>query len=163
MKAPFSPTAFRLAAALAAAGAAYFALTASKCQQSTEFVPFVAEQADKCLDKIDNDADGKIDCDDPDCNTICAVQVNIDAIPSVISADTLTITGTQHNATSVSVISVSPQGGGTQGTGSAPVLTGETWRSTLSNLGERVLYTVTVVGSNGNRRDTATATFTRGN
>jgi hypothetical protein len=158
MKAPHIPTGPRLAAGLAAAGALYFALTASKCEQTTEFVPFVAEQADKCLDKIDNDADGKIDCDDPDCDAVCAVTVTIDALPPVITTDSLSITGQQHNASSVSVISVTPQG-----SGSAPALSGETWKSTLTNLSQPGDYTVTVVGSNGDRRDTAKATFTRGN
>lgn len=158
MKAPLLPTGPRLAAGLAAAVALYFALTASKCEQTTEFVPFVAEQADKCLDKIDNDADGKIDCDDADCDAVCAVTVTIDALPPIITSDTLPIAGQQRNATSVTVISVTPQG-----SGSTPVVSGDTWKSTLTNLSQKGNYTVTVVGSNGDRRDTATANFTRGN
>jgi hypothetical protein len=158
MKAPLIPTGPRLAAGLAAAGALYFALTASKCEQTTELVPFVAEQGDKCLDKIDNDADAKIDCDDTDCDAICAVSVIIDPLPAVISTDTLRISGQQHNASAISIISVTPQGNG-----SAPAISGETWTSLLSDLGQKGSYSVTVVGSNGGRRDTATATFTRGN
>jgi hypothetical protein len=157
--APFRPSGPRLAAYMAAAGAMYFALTASKCRQSTEFVQFIAETgADKCLDKLDNDSDGKIDCDDSDCDAVCAVEVTIDAVPPVINVDTLVLSGQQHNASSVTILSVLPSG-----KGSAPVLSGETWTSHLSELSARTGYTVTVVGSNGNRRDTASITFTRGN
>jgi hypothetical protein len=157
MQSPLFPSGLRLAACLAATGALYFALTASKCEQTTEFVPFVAEAADKCLDKIDNDADGKIDCADSDCDAICAVSVTLDALPPTIPTDSVTIHGQQHNASSVTVISVVPQG-----SGSAPVLSGETWSSTLTGLSLKTTYTITVVGSNGDRRDTAKATITRG-
>jgi hypothetical protein len=158
MKAPLIPTGTRLAAGLAAIGAMYFAMTASKCEQTTELVPFVAEQADKCLDKLDNDDDGRIDCADPDCNAVCEVTLNVDALPAVINTDTLVLTGTQHNATSITVVSLSPQG-----TGDTPAISGETWSVRLSGLTLKTSYNVILVASNGDRRDTATTTFARGN
>ena len=159
MLARIRPSGPRLAACVAAAGALYFVLTASKCEQTTEFVEYVAEKgADKCFDKLDNDSDGKIDCADSDCDAVCAVEVTIDAVPPVINADTLVLSGQQHNASSITVLSVLPSG-----KGSAPVLSGETWTSRLSELSAKTGYTVTVVGSNGNRRDTASITFSRGN
>jgi hypothetical protein len=156
MQAKFRPSGPLMAAYLAAAAAAYLALTASKCRQTTEIVPFVAETADKCLDKIDNDEDGKIDCDDSDCSIVCAVTVTIDALPARVPTDTLEIRGQQHNATTVTVSSLSPFG-----TAGTPVVSGESWSARLTNLSQKTTYTITVIGSNGNRRDTATATFIR--
>lgn len=159
MKASYRTSGPRLAACVAAAGALYLALTASKCEQSAEFVDYVAETgADKCLDKLDNDTDGKIDCEDSDCDAVCAVEVTIAAVPAVLTQDTLLLTGQQHNAASITLISLLPNGKGTP-----PVLSGETWSSRLSELSTRTTYTVTVVATNGNRTDTARTTFVRGN
>lgn len=132
-------------------------LTGSKCSQTTEFVPFVAETGDKCLDKADNDEDGKVDCADSDCDLMCEVTVNIDPVPARITSDTLHLKGTQHNAKSVTITSLTPSGNA--GTVS---LNGENWSADLTNLGSKTEYRVIVVGSNGDRKDADTATFTRG-
>jgi hypothetical protein len=145
----------RAAAVLAAAGALVLVLTASKCEEQTTFPAYVQEI---CNDKIDNDGDGKIDCADSDCDPSCAVSISIDALPGIITTDSLTLTGHQTNATSVAVASVSPTG-----TPATATITGETWSVKISNLNQKnVPYTVTVVGTNGDRADTARANFSRG-
>lgn len=145
----------RAATGLAAAGAFILLFTASKCEEKTIFPPYVAEV---CNDKIDNDGDGQTDCADSDCDLSCAVSVSIDVLPGTITTDTLALTGHQTNASSVAVLSVVPAG-----TPAAAVITGDTWKATLTGLSQRLTYTVTVAASNGDHADTATATFTRGN
>jgi hypothetical protein len=147
----------RAAAGLAAAGALVLVLTASKCEEQTTFPAYVQEI---CTDHIDNNGDGKIDCADPTCSgtPACVVSVSIDALPGIIPADTLTLTGHQTNATAVAVASISPAG-----IPAAATITGDTWSAKISNLNQKnVTYTVTVVGTNGDRADTARATFSRG-
>jgi hypothetical protein len=144
----------RLAASLAAAGALILVFTASKCQEETIFVPYVAEI---CNDNIDNDGDTQIDCADTDCDLACAVSVSIDAFPGIIASDTLELKGRQANATSVAVVAISPAG-----TPAAAVVTADTWTAKITGLIQKTTYTVTVVGSNGKRADTTHATFTRG-
>ena len=146
-------TGLRIASGLAAAGAAIFVLTASKCESQTTFPAYVAEI---CTDNIDNDGDGKTDCQDTDCAGACAIEVTINPIASPVRADTLAISGSQANAMQVTIVSVSPNG-----TPGAVTLNGKAWTATLGNLTQRAEYTITVVGSNGSLRDTVTATFTR--
>jgi hypothetical protein len=147
---------FRASASLAAAGALVLVLTASKCGEETTFPAFVAEI---CSDNIDNNSDGKIDCADPSCGgtAACTVSLSFDVLPGVITKDTLVLTGHQTNATSVAVLSVTPAGNSSPAT-----ITGETWSATLTNLTQRTTYTVTVVGSKGELRDTVHTTFIRG-
>lgn len=149
-----SKPALRTAAYLAAAGA--LVLTASKCEEQTTFPAFVAEI---CNDNIDNNGDGKIDCADPTCvgSAACTVSLSIDVLPGIITKDTLVLTGHQTNASSVAVVSLTPVG--IPGTAT---VTGDTWSATLTNLTQRTTYTVTVVGSKGDLRDTVHTSFTRG-
>jgi len=153
----FSASGFRAAAGLAAAGAFIFVFTASKCQNETIFPPYVAEI---CNDNIDNNGDGKIDCADPTCDgsAACTVSISIDVLPGIITTDSLKLSGHQTNATSIAVVSVTPAGTPAQAT-----ITGDTWTAELSNLNQNTLYTVTVVGSKGELKDTAQTTFTRAN
>jgi hypothetical protein len=146
---------FRAAAGLAAAGACVLVFTASKCEQETIFPSYVAEN---CTDKADNDGDGKIDCEDSDCIPACAVSVTLDALPGTFATDTLILTGHQTNATSVAVASITPNG-----TPVAAVITSDTWKATIPGLTQKIAYTVTIVGKNGELADTVVATFTRGN
>ena len=155
MQVPSKPS-LRIAAGLAAAGALVLTLTASKCEENTTFPGFVAEI---CNDNIDNNSDGKIDCADPTCSgsAACTVSLSIDVLPGVITKDTLVLTGHQTNASSVAVVSVTPAG-----TPAAATITGDTWSAMLTNLTQRTTYTVIVVGSKGELRDTAQTTFVRG-
>lgn len=152
---PSRPFALRPIALPAAAGALVLVLTASKCEQTTAIIPYVKEI---CTDQIDNDEDGKTDCADSECDLDCAVSVSIDPIPVRISTDTLDIKGHHVHATAVTVVSLSPSG--TPGTAT---VSGDAWTARLTNLSQSANYTVTVVASNGDRKDTAVATFTRGN
>ena len=145
----------RIAAWMAAAGAAVLVLTASKCEEATTFPSFTKEI---CADQADNDGDGKIDCADSDCDSSCAVSITIDQLPGVVPADSLELKGHHTRATSIAVISLTPAGN--YGTA---VITGDTWMVRLSQLGQTTAYTVRVVASNGTRADTAEAHFTRGN
>jgi hypothetical protein len=150
-----SVSGLRAAAGLAAAGAIILVFTASKCEQDTTFTNFVPEN---CTDKIDNDGDGQIDCADSDCALACAVSISLDALPGIFTTDTLVLTGTQTNATSVAVVSISPAG-----TPVSATITNDTWKATIPGLIQKTTYTMTVVGSNGDRGDTLHASFTRGN
>lgn len=147
----------RAAACLAAASAVILVFTASKCVQDTTFTNYVPEN---CTDKLDNDGDGLIDCADNDCDPSCAVTITLDALPGNFSSDTLVLTGHQTNATSVAVVSVTPAG-----TPVAAVITNDTWKATVPGLIQPTTYTLTIVGSNGDRADTLMPrpTFTRGN
>lgn len=130
-----------------------FVLTASKCQTDTIFVDFTPEI---CGDKLDNDGDGKTDCKDSDCSNACTVTLNLFPIPSPIKNDSLTISGTQHNASSIA-IQIAPDGeGGTL----QP--TQENWEFTLLDLSKDTTYTVTVIASDAlGNKDTATSKFTK--
>lgn len=152
-----SKTGFRAAASLAAAGALVLVLTASKCEEETTFPAYIAEI---CTDNIDNNNDGKIDCLDPSCSgtAACTVTLSFDVLPGVITKDTLVLTGHQTNATAVAVLSVSPVG-----IASPATISGDAWSATLTNLTQNGTYTVSVVGSKGELRDTINTTFVRGN
>lgn len=131
---------------------ALLALMAAKCEQVTEFPPYVQET---CSDKADNDDDGKIDCDDSDCKLECAVKV-VMFTPSNTSSDSVTVSGTHTNASSVS-LTVSPSGNG----GSA-TLSGGSWSFSIKNLSQTGLHTVTATATSADGlKDTAVATFTR--
>jgi len=145
---------FRATTGLAAAGALVLVLTASKCEEKTIFPPYVAEI---CTDKIDNDGDGLVDCADSDCDLSCTVSISLDALPATFATDSLILTGHQINATSVAVVSIVPAGAP-----AAAVITGDAWKVALTGLIQKTAYTVTVVGSNGDRADTVRAVFTRG-
>lgn len=152
-----SASGFRAAAGLAAAGAVVLVFTASKCVEQTTFPTYIAEI---CTDKIDNDGDGKIDCEDSDCDAACSVSITLDALPGIFTTDTLILTGHQTNATSVAVTSITPSG-----TPVTATITNDTWKAIIPGLVQRTLYTVTIVGRNGDRADTLLPlpTFTRGN
>jgi hypothetical protein len=138
----------------AGSAALVFALCASKCEQSTEIIPYVKEI---CADTVDNDADGLVDCRDSDCDFECTVSVAINQIPT-LTKDSLTVTGTHFNATGIT-LSVLPSG-----TAGTPVITGNTWTAQITQLADRTTYTVTAIASDAqSRRDTATATFDRTN
>ncbi|MDB5050519.1 MAG: hypothetical protein JWO30_3590 [Fibrobacteres bacterium] len=137
------------------AAALVFALGASKCEQTTTIVPYVAEI---CNDNLDNDTDGKTDCQDSDCDTQCEVHVQINPIPPTITADTLKVTGTNFKATGIA-LQLLPTG-----TAGAVTITGETWSAVLTNLGTRGQYTLTAIASDAqSRQDTAVAVFERTN
>jgi hypothetical protein len=153
MKAAYKP---QFLLSLAGAAAVLFALSASKCDSTTDFPPFVAEI---CTDKIDNDSDGHADCADSDCDNVCTVNVTINSIPPSITVDTLNIAGTVTNATAVSVTVV--PSGAVANSGQA-VVTGGNWTATLIQLSGLKTYTIKAVAADANHRaDTATATFER--
>jgi hypothetical protein len=142
----------RILLALAAAGAAVLTLTASDCQTKTAFEEFVPEI---CTDNTDNDGDRLIDCKDSDCSGECKVTVNIDDFSKPIKADSLLLTGTQTNASTV-VVNIAPQGVG----GTATLETG-IWKRTLTGMSKDTTYTLTVIAANGDFKDTAITTFER--
>jgi len=146
----------RASASLAAAGALVLVLTASKCEEETIFPGYTPEI---CTDNLDNNNDGKIDCADPSCGgtAACTVTLSFDVLPGIITKDTLVLTGHQTNATAVAVLSVIPAGTAAPGT-----ITGDAWSAMLTNLSQKGNYTVTVVGSKGELRDTISTTFIRG-
>ena len=86
----------RLLTTLAGGTAVLFALTAYKCQSTTEFPAFVPEI---CTDDQDNDSDGKKDCEDSDCDLVCSVSLTINAVSPTLNVDSLTLSGTVSNAT----------------------------------------------------------------
>ncbi len=64
------------------------ALTASTCDTTTEIVPF---QKEICTDKIDNNGDGLIDCDDRECTALISCQKTttpVDTAHKVLISDT---------------------------------------------------------------------------
>jgi hypothetical protein len=151
-----SPFANRALLTLAGGTAALLSLTAYTCSSTTEFPPYVAEI---CTDNQDNDADGKTDCADSDCDNACTVTLTIAAVPALLNQDSLTLTGTVSNATAVAV-SISPSGT-VQNAGQATV-TGANWSAKITNLAQRTVYTVTAKAvDQSNRTDTATASFER--
>jgi hypothetical protein len=138
---------------LAGAIALLFALCASKCEHTTEIVPFVKEI---CTDVQDNDGDGKVDCQDSDCDDECAVHVHINPMADLRGTDSLTVTGTHFKATGI-ILSVTPSG-----TAGAATIIGDTWSARVSQLQDLNTYTIRAIGSDAqNRSDTATATVTR--
>ncbi len=144
----------RTLATIAAAATILTALTASKCVQKTEIVPFVAEI---CTDKVDNDEDGRTDCRDSDCDLVCEVEVSISATPTILTSDSLTLNGSHANASSIAV-TITPSG---TSPGNA-TLTGNDWEARFTGLDEPTTYVVTVIASDENeRKDTATVTFER--
>jgi hypothetical protein len=141
-------------ATLAGAAAILTALTASKCEQNTEIIPFVAEI---CADKLDNDEDGRTDCRDSDCDLACEVEVGFVATPATITSDSLTLRGSHANASGIAV-SITPSG---TSPGNA-TLTGNDWEARFIGLSQRTAYIVTAIASDENgRKDTATTTFQR--
>lgn len=127
------------------------------CEQTTTFTPFIREI---CTDRMDNDSDGKVDCDDSDCNAECSVEISI-VTPLPTSADSLELSGSTRNAVSVSVLVTPAPGEG--GTASLDPSTGD-WRITLRKLQTAGNYTVQAIASNqANLKDTATATVERRN
>lgn len=132
--------------------AAALALTAAQCEHKIDFPGFVAEN---CSDNVDNDEDGKADCNDTDCEEDCRVEVTIDQPTATITTDSLRLTGTHFNATTVAV-SMSPGGTG----GNAQKVGGDRWEYLVTNIGTSGTYKATVVASGaGTRRDTAVVTF----
>lgn len=148
----------RLLTTLAGGTAVLFALTAYKCQSTTDFPAFVPEI---CTDDLDNDSDGKKDCQDSDCDLACTVTLTINAVSPTLNVDSLTLTGSVINATGVA-ISVNPSAI-VQNSGQATV-TGTTWLARISGLTATGNYTVTAraVGQ-GDRSDTAVVVFERKN
>ena len=146
----------RLFTTLAGGTAVLFALTAYKCQSTTEFPAFVPEI---CTDDLDNDSDGKKDCQDTDCELACTVDLTIDAVSPTLNVDSLTLAGSVTNATGVA-ISTDPVAQ-VQNSGQATV-TGSTWKAKITGLSTNGVYTVTAraVGQ-GDHSDTATVTFER--
>ena len=142
----------RILSVLAIAGAALFALTASKCETRTTFPEY---QTEICTDNLDNDDDGKLDCKDPDCANDCRVTVTINEFAKPVHSDTIELSGTQAKAASV-VVNVTAPGIG----GSATVETG-TWKRQITGLAADTTYTVTVIAVNGDFKDTAATTFDR--
>jgi hypothetical protein len=137
------------------AAALAFALCASKCEQTTAIVPYVAEI---CNDNLDNDTDGNTDCQDSDCDLQCKVHVQINPIAPTITADTLKITGTNFKATGIA-LQILPTG-----TAGAVTITGDTWSAMLTNLGTPGQYTLKAIASDAqSRQDTAVAIFERTN
>lgn len=146
----------RTLATIAGAAALLTALTASKCEQTTEIVPFMAEI---CADNLDNDADGRADCRDSDCNLVCEVEVTIGATPATLTSDSLTIKGSHVNASSIAV-TITPIG---TSPGNA-TLTGDGWEARFIGLSQRTTYAVTAIASDdSDRKDTVTITFQRVN
>jgi hypothetical protein len=140
---------------LAGAAALVFALCASKCEHTTEIIPFVKEV---CNDVQDNDGDGLTDCQDSDCDQECAVHVHINPMADFKNTDTVHVTGTHFKATGI-IITVSPSG-----SPGAATITGDTWTATVTNLQDPTTYTIKAVASDAQgRSDTTTATVTRTN
>jgi hypothetical protein len=138
---------------LAACAGGFMAL--QSCEQSTTFVPFVKEM---CGDKADNDADGKVDCDDSDCDAECSVDIAV-VTPLPTSVDSMILIGTSRNAASVSVLVKTPPGEG--GTAALDPITGD-WSITLRKLQTPGNYEVHAIASNqANRKDTAITTVER--
>ncbi|GEM_PF-2265702 len=156
-KAPFKgPITLGSLASLAGAAAVLFALTASKCDSTTDFPSYVAEI---CNDKIDNDSDGQVDCADSDCANACTVGVTIGVVPAILGQDTLNLSGSVTNSSAVA-ITVIPSGS-VDNSGQATV-SGGTWQARLRNLSARTTYTVKAVAADANNRgDTATVSFER--
>lgn len=131
-----------------------FALVAAKCESHTEFPGFVDEN---CIDGVDNDEDGQKDCVDVDCAVACAVEVFITA-PAPAVADSLKISGTHRNATSIS-IQVTPSGAG----GAANIV-GESWDFMIKGISGTGIHTITATATSAKGlKDTDSATFQRGN
>jgi hypothetical protein len=147
--------ALTLLATLSAGAGALLAL--SNCEQATTFTPFLKEI---CADRNDNDADGKVDCEDSDCSAECSVEITV-VTPLPTSVDSLALAGTSRNAVSVSVlVTPSPAEGGTA---SLDPATGD-WSITLRKLQNAGEYQVKAIASNqANLKDTATATVERRN
>lgn len=146
---PIRPLALLLLAGLA------FVLSAAKCTTETVFVDFVKEI---CTDGVDNDGDGKSDCDDADCASECAVEVTLSA-PAFTGTDSLRLGGTHRNATS---IAISLTSGGGQG-GNA-TLAGESWSYLITGITGAGSHTVTATATSAKGlRDTATAVFEKRN
>ncbi|MDQ3002739.1 MAG: hypothetical protein M3Y08_15935 [Fibrobacterota bacterium] len=144
----------RTLATIAGAAAILTVLTASKCEQTTKIVPFVAEN---CTDILDNDEDGRADCRDSDCNNVCEVEITIGATPATLTSDSLTIEGSHVNASSIAV-TITPNG---TSPGNA-TFTGATWEARFIGLSLRATYVVTAIASDDSgRKDTATVTFQR--
>lgn len=137
---------------ISGAFALVFIISASECQNETIFVPFAKEL---CTDKIDNDGNGLIDCDDSECARECKVKVSINPISSPITIDSLAISGTQFRASAMTV-SVEP------GYANTAIRSGNTWQTLLTKLTILGDYTVRVIGvDSAGKRDTAIATFQR--
>lgn len=81
-----------------------FMSTASKCTQETRFLEVKNEI---CSDKQDNDDDGKVDCKDEDCASDCKIELTVDVFSNPINTDSLLLSGSYRNATSIA-ITVSP-------------------------------------------------------
>ncbi len=68
------------------------ALTASTCDTTTEIVPYKKEN---CTDKIDNNEDGLIDCDDRECSPLIVCQkptTPVDTTHKILISDTSKVT-----------------------------------------------------------------------
>ncbi len=132
-----------------------FIASASKCESTTDFPPYVKEV---CGDNLDNDGDGLTDCKDSDCADECKGKVTLNPVSSLIQTDSIQISGTVENIQSIN-IQISPSG-----MGGAGIITGNSWQGTLSKMLAEGSYTVTVIGiSTLNQPDTVTQKFTRKN
>lgn len=145
------PGSHRLPAMLAAACAAVLVFSASKCATTT----FPAYVTELCANNVDDDEDGKVDCKDNECSDSCRIHVEINPIPQPVKVDTFEISGTQANATSI-LVNIAPIGDA-----GAATLEAGTWKRVLAGIKTDTTYTVTVIASKGDLRDTATTTFVR--
>jgi hypothetical protein len=126
---------------VAGGAAMIFALCADTCETSTEFPGFVKEI---CNDNVDNDSDGTVDCLDSDCDQACQITL-VTNLPGAIAGDTLVLSGTAHNATSINV-TVRPNG-----EADPVVVVGDTWRTVARKLvsAGQYIFTVTATGAQG--------------
>lgn len=138
-------------AALLTGGALFSSLLLSGCEYETKFVDFVPEI---CNDKVDNDEDTRIDCDDTDCDAQCRVEVVV-LPPGNTTADTLRVSGTHLNAASVT-IQVTPDGAG----GNARLDSSGAWDFLITSISSTTLHTITATATSAKGlKDTAITTF----
>lgn len=129
-------------------------LSLSNCEQTTTFVPFIKEI---CGDKTDNDSDGKLDCDDSDCQVECSVDITISPT-SPTSEDSLQISGSSRNAQSISIL-VTPSPGLSR---AAVLESGGGWSAMLYDLKTAQTYAVKAIATSPQgTHDTATTSVER--
>ncbi len=132
-------------------------LTASDCHNSVIITPPV--NAEICNNGIDDDGNGLTDCRDPVCFTsaYCRPALTINPVSTPVAFDTLTLTGTQQNAASITA-SISPV---INGRGGSAVLSGSSWSLQLTDLiNGTTTVTLVAVDSTGALQDTLPVTFT---
>jgi hypothetical protein len=144
------PASVNLAALLALG----FVLTASECRNDVIITDPVNNEI--CNNGIDDDGNGLTDCRDAACFATCTPALTVNPFASPVTSDTLTLSGTQQRAVTVTV-SISPA---SSGLGGSAVLSGSNWSLQLHNLVNGTV-TATAVGtdSTGALRDTVATTF----